>query len=99
MQSLTSKAAELLDGYDAARGGLSSEQADALERDALDLARSVLDNEVVKLASRVADKDRLMLTHAVELARKLIEDAPQETTAGNLRRLHNGQSGRRIGRF
>jgi hypothetical protein len=101
VQSLTAQAAELLDGYDAARDGLNSEQADALERDALSLARSVLDSEVVKLASRVADNDCLMLTHAIELARKLIEDAPQQETAAsnNLRRLHNGQSGRRIGRF
>lgn len=101
IENARGQAMHVLDGFDAARGGITTEQADALESAALGLARTVLDSELVALAARVAGNDRLMLTHAIELARKLIESPPEQTALAptTLHRAHTGQSGRRIGRY
>lgn len=65
-------ARQSLASYDAAKGGLSVSVAAEIECAALQLADSIIDAEDVRLAQRVVAKDRLMLTHGVELARVLM---------------------------
>lgn len=74
-------ATQLISAYDSAKDGLSDAAADEIERTALQLAEDIVGAEDVRLAQRVLAKDRLLLTHGVELARVLIRASskPSET--------------------
>jgi hypothetical protein len=96
-----SLATSLLDGLVSARQhALSPRQESALERAAADLASAIMATDVVTLATRVLDRDRTMLMHAIELARLIapVARAERESSASDVHVIHRGQSGRLIGR-